>query len=886
MALRPPLHRSGRDATVTVDLDGLDASALDMLGFGVIQVDSAGTVQLWSRAQAELSGTEADQALGRDFFADVLPGTDQPTFRGRFLHLVRTGRAVAGFRFGFGRPKPPWLAEIGMHPAAQPGRYWMTIRPVGAIGQARPRLAVQAANAVERRIRAEPIDPSVCEREPIHVPGAVQPHVVLLACGAAAEGFPVLACSGNVADAIAGEQPASVLGRTLATLLPPELVRDVSAATGSITAPNRPFRRSLQLGQAWFALDAHVHAGLLLLELELVADHPADFGAATPAQAQDAVSRLRAAPSLVAAAAAAAADIRAMTGFERVLVYRFDADWNGSAVGEDRIAAWDASLLGLRFPASDIPAQARALYAKSTGRFVVDRDAVPSPLHAAPEDTGTAVDLTFAPARALSPVHLEYQRNLGVNGSMSLSILVDGALWGLVIGHHRGPHYVTPETRALATLVTDAFALRVHELESARLWREQQATLAAQNRLLEQMAGSDDFVAAVTVAAGQGATLLDLFEAAGAAVVGAGRIARIGSGPDDAALRDLVAWLGGHVPPGQRVFATDHLSGHYPAAADWQSVGSGLLAAFVGDGEGGRDHVLLWLRPEVVSTVIWGGDPTKTVLSDGPTGTVLPRRSFERWVEERRGHAEPWAPWQTGIVEALAAAIEGVILRQSRRILALEAQQAALTRALEQKDMLAREIDHRVKNSLQIVANVMLLQSRAVADPVAKAAFEDTYARVMSVARVHDSLHLSDDIESVDLGQTLRQLCSDLSAGMTGAEQRLDVDADNGLMVSSQAAVALSMVATELVTNALKYAYAPGEQGEVEISLKARPAGGVELRVCDTGRGLPADWSDRAGSAGRRGGLGMRVIRAMLSQIGAEMEVRAEPPGACFTVRA
>lgn len=744
----------------------------------------------------------------------------------------------------------------------------------------------RAADAVDRRIRAEPVDPGVCEREPIHVPGAVQSYAVLLACDPAS--LRVRLASANVGDVLEGARAALVVGRTLDALLPATFVERLrgAQAQGRLADPGRPLRDTVAPASstARVSASAHVHDGRLLLELEPLAERAE--GCATPQQAQDAVADLRAAPAMEQAADAAARDIRAMTGFERVLVYRFDADWNGEAVAESLAPDWSHSLMGLRFPASDIPAQARALYTRSPARFVADRDAAPAALLADPEDAGRPVDLTYAHARALSPIHLEYQRNLGVNGSMSASILVEGRLWGLVIGHHRHPHYVPPDTRALAALVTDAFALRVHELESVRLWREQQTTMAVQNALLERMAASDDFVAALADRSGTaGATLLDLFAAGGAAVVEGDLVARVGETPDEADVALLAAWLRRDLPAGERVFATAELSAHHARGEALRARASGVLAAFVG--VEGRNHLLIWFRPEVASTVAWGGDPTKTVLADTSTRAVLPRRSFERWVEERRGQAETWEPWQLGAAGALAAAVEGVALRQGRRIAELTAREEALTRALEQKDVLAREIDHRVKNSLQIVAGVMLMQARGVSDPVAKAAFEDTYARVMSVARVHDSLQQSEDVESVDLGRTVSQLCGDLSAGMTGADQALDVQIEQGLMVSSRTAVALSLIATELVTNALKYAYGPGEAGRVEVSVKAAQAGGVELRICDEGRGLPADWSSERPKPASGGGLGMRVIRAMLQQIGAEMVVESDRRrGACFTVRA
>ncbi len=876
-------------SVVMSELDVADAAGLDALAFGVVQVDATGRVLRCNGAFATLCGVPAATAVGSDLFRDVIPGAGVPAFRGRFLDGVRSGRLSERFRFVFGFDAAPVLAAIAMEASHEAGRYWIAVTPTYTLNPGPHRSAALADSAVERRIRAEPVDPGVCEREPIHIPGAVQPHAALLVCDPGVPGLPVRAASTNVEDVFDGAAPASVIGQGLAALLPAGLVDELGRMV-RLAVPGmapRPVRRAVRLGGVPFSVQAHLHAGRLLIELERTGERQEDFSSATPQDAQDVIAEIRVAPTLEEAAAIAAAAIRGMTGFERVLVYRFDAEWNGSAVAEDRSDGWGASLLGLRFPSSDIPAQARALYAKSPARFVVDRDAVPSTLHADPRAANEPMDLTFTHARALSPVHLEYQRNLGVNGSMSVSILVDAQLWGLVIGHHRKPHYVTPDTRALVGMATDAFALRVHELETVASWREQQATLAAQNRLLEQMARSDDFVAALTSVGDGAATLLDLFHAGGAVVAADSGVVRIGTTPPAEAVPPLVDWLRGTIEPGHRTFSTDNLSSAYAPAAAWPQAASGLLAAFVGDavnGAGQPDRLLIWFRPEIAASVAWGGDPSKKVLADERTRTILPRRSFERWVEERQGHAEAWAGWQVRTAQALAAAIEGVILRQSRRIVALEAQGAALTAALEQKDVLAREIDHRVKNSLQIVASVMLMQGRAVSDPAAKAAFEDTYARVMSVARVHASLQQSDDSRSVDLGQTVRQLCDDLAAGMTGAEQRLDVKAEPGLMVSSQIAVALSLVATELVTNALKYAYAPGEQGEVEVSVKGRAAGGVELRICDAGRGLPADWSDRARASAGRGGLGMRVIRAMLQQIGAEMEVRPESPGACFTV--
>ncbi|PAX08142.1 histidine kinase dimerization/phosphoacceptor domain -containing protein [Sphingomonas lenta] len=859
-------------------LDDLSAEALDALPFGVIQVDAAGRITLYNQAESRFSGRDPAQVMGRDFFREVAPCTNLPAFHGRFLEGVRRGALDAEFGFVFGFD-PPARVRVAMREAREPGRYWIVVHQLGLLAPSRHRMAADMAqDAVDRRSRAEPIDASVCEREPIHIPGSVQPHAAMLAVDP--DTLSICACSDNLAD-MAGVAPADVLGRGLDAVLPDAVVVRLRHAVevGGLTVPTRPWRETVRLGpeERCFALTAHLNDGRLVVELEMLPDRPEDFGAATAAQAGDAVNRIRSAPTLADAAAACADEIRAMTGFERVLVYRFDADWNGEALGESKVEDYP-SLLGLRFPASDIPAQARALYTKAPARFVVDRDAVPAAVLAEPAAANQTVDLTYAYSRALSPIHLEYQRNLGVNGSMSISVVAEGVLWGLIIGHHRRPHYVTPETRALAGLVTDAFALRVHELASNQAWREQQAALTVQNALLRRLAGADDVVAALTEGA---PTMADLLNATGAAVWSEGRVATAGATPPEHAVGELAAWLAANMPAERRAFATADLSEHWAGAAAHADTAAGLLAAWV-DPE--RRHLLLWFRPEVAGTVAWGGDPNAKVLADTATRTVLPRRSFERWVEERRGEAEPWAAWQVDAAAGFAAAVEGVVLRQGRKIAELSAKQAALSLALEQKEVLAREIDHRVRNSLQIVASVMLLQARKVDDDAARAAFEDTYARVMSVARVHDSLQHAETAEMVDIGQTLRQLCDDLGQGIVGAGGRLEVDAAGGLMVPSRTAVALSLIATELVTNALKYAYAPGEDGPIHVRVLPRDEGGLCMQVCDEGRGLPEDWADRPRSTG---GLGMRVIRAMLQQIGGELKVDTDRrPGACFTVAA
>ena len=849
--------------------DTLSAEQLDGLEEAVVCLDDDGIVRGGNRAAATLFDIAVETMWGRSFFRDLAPSTNVPRGYGRFLAGVRRDDVAIRGTFAFDRDSRPVRADLRIISGDGTGRHWVAMVPV----------ATAVANAgvavVEQRSQAQAVDATQCEREPIHVPGSIQPDAILLVTDMALR---IIAHSTNIEEAfLSRDQP--LIGLALEGLLPAAFVERIRIGLAENGfAHGQTISETLRLPDAVdgsILAVCHAHAGRVLVELEPVPARPEDFGPTRQVSAGVAMSRLRTAQSIAEAAATTAREVRAITGFECVLVYRFDADWNGEATAEDKTSDWSRSLLGLHFPASDIPAQARALYLRSKSRFVTDRDAAPVPILGEAGLADTPIDLTFAQHRSLSPIHLEYQRNLGVNGSMSASIIVDGALWGLLIGHHRRPHYVTPETRAAATLLADALAMRVQEIEGRQLWQAQQSHLAAEGYLVRQLTRSDDFVQALT--AGE-TTMLDLFDAAGAAIVSGETVSVVGFAPEPDRLRAIRDWLLLTRPRGEAGFTTHALAIEYPPADSFAEQASGLVAVFVDEA---REHLLLWFRPEVPSTVTWGGDPRKPVMPGSGTMAVLPRRSFERWIEERRGFSVPWASWQVSFAVSLGQIVEGVALRQRRTILELTGLLAVKERALEQKDILSREIDHRVKNSLQIVSAFLQMQQRQTKDPEARQAFAETSARVMSIARVHDSLYQAESVEEVDLGRTIEVLCRDLS-GMAGEGQTVGITTDLKVMVPYRKAVALSLIATELVTNAFKYAATEVGGARVEVSILGETGGNVRMRICDDGQGLPDDW---ANTKPKGTGLGMKLVRAMLDQIDARLEV-GNAPGACFTVYA
>ncbi len=445
---------------------------------------------------------------------------------------------------------------------------------------------------------------ALCDREPIHLPGSVQPHGALLAVSGPE--FRVLQASDNVA-AFLGRPAAEAVGRPLTDLLGAEAF-DPAREFARVPAAGEPVLVGAvrARGRALNAL-AHRSDGAVVLELEPTAEGGAAVTALHPIVAGF-IARVQGAAEAGELARLAAAEVRRATGFDRALVYRFDPDGTGVVVAEDGTGRLP-SYQDHRFPASDIPTQARALYRHNRLRLIPDASYRPARL--VPEAnplTGRPLDLSYAALRGVSPVHLEYMRNMGTAASMSVSVLRDGGLWGLVACHHREPWAVPFEARTACDLIAQVFALQVAARERAA-----DAVRAVLTRLLAHMAGAEEFGAGLLA---RPEDLLGFVAAGGAAVVGADRVGLVGRTPAEGQVRALVAWLFGAVR--RDVYHTDWLAGEFPAAAEYAAAASGLLAVSVSER---HPTMILWFRPEVVATIQWGGDPRKAVAA-GPAGGV------------------------------------------------------------------------------------------------------------------------------------------------------------------------------------------------------------------------------------------------------------------------
>jgi len=310
-----------------------------------------------------------------------------------------------------------------------------------------------------------------------------------------------------------------------------------------------------------------------------------------------------------------------LTGYERVMVYRFDADWHGEVVAETLTADVE-SYMGLHFPASDIPEQARALYARSWLRIIPAVDYIPAaiepPLN---PETGRPLDLSFSVLRSVSPIHLEYLRNMNVGASMSISLMVDGRLWGLIACHHRTPRPLPFVLRAACELFGQIASREIASQQEHRRLAARVEINRIQTRFFDILAREDNAAEALLRYT---PTLLQFMSARGAAIAMGGQLSLVGQTPTRGETRALLEWLQTREDE-NGIYHSDSLSGDWAPAAEFKQAASGLLSVKLSRVE---PQFVLWFRPEVITTVNWAGNPEKPA---DPHARISPRKSFASW---------------------------------------------------------------------------------------------------------------------------------------------------------------------------------------------------------------------------------------------------------------
>jgi diguanylate cyclase (GGDEF)-like protein len=524
-------------------------------------------------------------------------------------------------------------------------------------------------NAVPLTAATE-LDLARCADEPIHIPGYIQPHGALIAADATS--LTITHVSTNFCAA-SGMAPDQALGRNLAELIGADACAVIlGSLAGDPPVGGMAVSRLLTMPDgAPCGVLAHRNGEKIIVELEPA--RPAEYEAAL-ALAQTAVARLRDTHSCEQLGQGVVRELRALTGYDRMMVYRFDSEEHGEIIAEDRVPEIEP-YLHLRFPATDIPAQARRLYMLQRVRIIPDISYAPVAILG-----GGPLDMSYCGLRSVSPVHLEYLYNMEVAATLAISIVHEDRLWGMVIGHHRTPLSPSPGQRALFELLGQFAGLLITEAETRS---RMEAQLTAQQRLAALAQHIEDGGSTIDGLAHAAPELLHMVNAAGGFILLRGQARSFGAAPPEAAASAMLARL--LVGGGDKIEATSRLGELDERFQNEAASASGVLmipfAADPGDG-------LLFFRPELPRTVKWGGDPRNKAELDPRDGRIRPRRSFAAWVEILRGQSEPWSQTDLLAAQGLRGVLTRALLRRSEAELMLISNSDPLTglpnrRALE-----------------------------------------------------------------------------------------------------------------------------------------------------------------------------------------------------------
>lgn len=668
------------------------------------------------------------------------------------------------------------------------------------------------------------VDLTNCDREPIHLLGAIQPGGFLIAVST---DWIIARVSNNIRDLL-GHDPEDLIGSSLANFVPAKLLHDLRNKVSYLSAPDMVERVfGCQIGTSGQPYDVAIHfsRGQIIVEAEPGTAHAGD----TTGSVRAMMARLDQAKDISTFYREGARQVRALLGYDRVMVYKFAASGAGEVVAESARAGI-GSFMGLHYPASDIPRQARALYKRNLVRIIRDVNAEPVPVVPPLDPAGMPLDLSLSILRSVSPIHIEYLKNMGVGASLSISIVVDDELWGLFACHNYSPRSPTFERRSACELFAQMFSMRLESRERRQIVEYERRARDISDQLLGAVASDETLL---NDPDWLGDILTSAIPAHGVGVWINGNYAFSGITPPTEDFRRIVRALNGTAAG--RVYTTDHIGSLIPDAGEFADRAAGLLAIPISRSP--RDYVILF-RSELKQSVRWAGDPHKP-LEYGPNGPRLtPRESFEEWKETVDGHSEPFTPSEMRVAETLRATLIEVVLRLADEAAAERRQSTA------RQEMLIAELNHRVRNILGVIRG--LIRQSQPENPEVKEFVRLVDGRIHALARAHNQI--TDD----HWGPAPLNALIDAEAAAFAADRSTAIIATGSpVLLNPQSYSTMALVIHELVTNSTKYGSLSGK-GEVHIEWSRNSHGDLILVWQEVG-GPPV-------SAPTRKGFGSTII--------------------------
>ena len=650
------------------------------------------------------------------------------------------------------------------------------------------------------------VDISKCEREPVHIPGAIQPFGCLVAF--LLPTWTIAHVSTNAATVFGAAGPDAMIGAAIETILAPKLIHDLRNTFQAAMISGFAERMAgIAIGTAAEPHDVLIHPSGQLAITEFLPCAGAESVRADPTTlVKTIIDRLRRTTSFKGFLTSAARQIRAVTGFDRVMIYKFLEDDSGEVIAE-ALRVGLPPFMGLHYPASDIPAQARALFERQWLRMIPQVDYMPIAITPTITAKGTPLDLSLSTLRSASPIHLQYLRNMGSAATMTVSILRGDRLWGLIACHHETPRRISSATTAAVELFAQVFSTQIE----AKQQHDELAYMAnareAHDRLIIGMTPDETIFENLPRFDGP---LREVIPADGIAIWTDGRFESCGTAPPPEAIEDLVRLL--NAKPVDRVFTTNELKRHLPDAVTYADRVAGVMA--IPFSRAPKDFLLLFRR-EVLQTVTWGGDPDKAVNADG-SGQIGPRASFAAWKQIVSGSSLPWRRGETDIAETLRVSLLDIILRRANMV------DRERRVAQESQLLLVAELNHRVKNILAVIRS-LVGQSRHGSTSL-ETFTTDLQSRLHALSIAHDQLTQA-HWKAAPLAALIE---AEAQAWTEAGDSRLALTGPP-VMIEARAYQTLALVLHEMITNAAKYGALSVKDGHLSIDWSIEPDGALVL---------------------------------------------------------
>ncbi|MCJ8280213.1 MAG: ATP-binding protein [Rivularia sp. ALOHA_DT_140] len=749
----------------------------------------------------------------------------------------------------------------------------------------------------QETVNAQNVNLTNCDREQIHIPDSIQSHGVIFVLKPV--DFTVLQVSKNI-QSLLGYSPEDVLNQPLLNLLSESDINSIERCLAEDFDHVNPLKISLTIQDNIQYFDAIVHQykELVILELEPTLEREYVNFVKFYNLVNSCVAKIQATQTVLDCCNVIVKEIKKLTGFDRVMVYRFNDDGSGNIIAESKIDKM-IPYLGLRYPATDIPLQARQLYINNWLRIISDVNYQPveiiptlNPL------TKKNIDLSFSSLRSVSPIHIEYLKNMGVTASMSISIIRNQQLWGLIACHHSQPKYVSFEVRTVCEFLGKILSAELIEKQDNQELDSRIKIKNISKYFVERISQTDNFIDALIR---EEQKLLDIVAATGVVVCSKDDFISIGEVPEKTEVQYLLNWVDNQTK--DNIFHTNTLPILYPQAEKYKDVASGLLALVISRTQ--RIYIL-WFRPEVIQTVDWGGNPTKSVekLPDGEI-RIHPRKSFALWQETVQNSSLPWKKSEIEAVAELRSAIVSIVLNKADELAKINIE---LERSNNELDAFAYIASHDLKEPLRGIHNYSSFLMEDYAEVLDEEGISKLQTLIRLTQRMEDLidslLHFSRlgraelSFEETNLNDTLDNVLDVIKVSQLS--NSIDISIPRTLPIVSCDRVQINELLTNLISNAIKYNRNPQKIVEIGfidtpeqleqlnplIHQKLKYQNQVTIYVKDNGIGIPEKHFDNIFRIFKRlhgkkdygggTGAGLTIAKKIIARHGGEIWLKSK----------